>query len=436
MLAAVSNRSSGISYFHTLTRITLRKFYYLSKPIRKNKPAFLILGANTDVGKTVVSTGLCLASASANGVPFYVKPFQTGEISDAHFVFSKVQTIAKLHLSCIQQPKTMTLFQFSSPVSPHMAAQERDAPSDQHVIASLEEQIRSYQSQESAMMLVEGAGGVLSPTPSGSSQADLFRELRLPVILVGDGRLGGISTTLSAYESLIIRGYNIAAVVTIQGGGDLDLGNNAYFSEKLGNANCKVIGFPSLPELPAPLDPWLIDVLPEFQRIVSYLSEYHLKQVSALASASQDATSMIWWPFTQHQSLMPQDVMLVDSAFKDNLHVVSCDGENNDKQFQSQKLFDGCGSWWTNGVGHGNIELTLAAAAAAGRYGHVIFAGVIHEPALELAKAILKGPGKAWASKVFFSDDGSTAIMTSSFRAKNCLMVVEVGGQMVLGMEI
>lgn len=42
----------------------------------------------------------------------------------------------------------------------------------------------------------------------------LFRRpFRLPAILVGDGRLGGISGTISAYETLKLRGYDIVAVV-------------------------------------------------------------------------------------------------------------------------------------------------------------------------------------------------------------------------------
>ncbi|KAL3510892.1 hypothetical protein ACH5RR_030293 [Cinchona calisaya] len=36
---------------------------------------------------------------------------------------------------------------------------------------------------------------------------------RLPTILVGDGRLGGISGTISAYESLKLHGYDVVAVV-------------------------------------------------------------------------------------------------------------------------------------------------------------------------------------------------------------------------------
>ncbi|GLI70360.1 hypothetical protein VaNZ11_015135, partial [Volvox africanus] len=47
---------------------------------------------------------------------------------------------------------------------------------------------------------------------------------------------------------------------------------------------------------------------------------------------------------------------------------------------------------------------------AAGRYLHVLFAEVAHEPALNAAAALLAGPGAGWAARVFFSDDGSTAI--------------------------
>jgi dethiobiotin synthetase/adenosylmethionine--8-amino-7-oxononanoate aminotransferase len=64
-------------------------------------------------------------------------------------------------------------------------------------------------------------------------------------------------------------------------------------------------------------------------------------------------------------------------------------------------------------MGHGETSLSLAAAAAAGKFGHVIFPDVVHEPAKALADRLLfskSGPGRDWASRVFFSDDGSTAM--------------------------
>jgi dethiobiotin synthetase/adenosylmethionine--8-amino-7-oxononanoate aminotransferase len=58
--------------------------------------------------------------------------------------------------------------------------------------------------------------------------------------------------------------------------------------------------------------------------------------------------------------------------------------------------------------GHANEDLTLAAAHAAGRYGHVLFPSGTNAPALELAEKLKATAGKGWAERVFYSDNGST----------------------------
>lgn len=50
------------------------------------------------------------------------------------------------------------------------------------------------------------------------TQGDIYRPLALPALLVGDPALGGISTTLSAYESLLLRGAAVPAVVMMTEG--------------------------------------------------------------------------------------------------------------------------------------------------------------------------------------------------------------------------
>lgn len=47
---------------------------------------------------------------------------------------------------------------------------------------------------------------------------------------------------------------------------------------------------------------------------------------------------------------------------------------------------------------------------AAARYGHVMFPENVYEPALDCAELLLEGVGKGWASRTFFSDNGSTAV--------------------------
>lgn len=58
--------------------------------------------------------------------------------------------------------------------------------------------------------------------------------------------------------------------------------------------------------------------------------------------------------------------------------------------------------------GHAATPLTLAAAHAAGRYGHVLFPSGTHAPALELAEKLKETAGRGWADRVFYSDNGST----------------------------
>lgn len=78
--------------------------------------AWQIYGANTNVGKTIVSTILCRAlqrRAPKNGV-FYLKPVSTGpqnEADDRHITRFAPGVVSKC------------LTQFSEPVSPHLAAQ-------------------------------------------------------------------------------------------------------------------------------------------------------------------------------------------------------------------------------------------------------------------------------------------------------------------------
>jgi len=106
------------------------------------------------------------------------------------------------------------------------------------------------------IIIVETAGGVCSPSASGAHQADVYRGLRLPVVLVGDGKLGDISSTMSAIESLLLRGYDIAAVCIIETD---DLGNLDALQKTLKSLNIPGFSFPALPTPSIiPLDPWFV----------------------------------------------------------------------------------------------------------------------------------------------------------------------------------
>ncbi|NDC41614.1 MAG: adenosylmethionine--8-amino-7-oxononanoate transaminase, partial [Chitinophagia bacterium] len=72
------------------------------------------------------------------------------------------------------------------------------------------------------------------------------------------------------------------------------------------------------------------------------------------------------------------------------------------------RYLDGIASWWVNLHGHCQPQIVEAVANQAARLEHAIFAGFTHQPGIALAEGLLRHlPG---FSKVFFSDNGSTAV--------------------------
>jgi len=105
--------------------------------------------------------------------------------------------------------------------------------------------------------------------------------------------------------------------------------------------------------------------------------------------------------------------MVIDSAHGDHFDAYYAKPPNTPTPPSDSLLepyFDGAASWFTQSHGHAAEPLTLAAAQAAGRYGHVLFPSGTHAPALELAEKLIGTVGKDWASRVFYSDNGSTGI--------------------------
>jgi adenosylmethionine-8-amino-7-oxononanoate aminotransferase len=73
------------------------------------------------------------------------------------------------------------------------------------------------------------------------------------------------------------------------------------------------------------------------------------------------------------------------------------------------RLIDGNASWWVNIVGHNHPRLAAARGRQAAALMHCSLAGMVHEPAALLAERLLPRCGGSFA-RLFFSDDGSTAV--------------------------
>jgi adenosylmethionine-8-amino-7-oxononanoate aminotransferase len=106
--------------------------------------------------------------------------------------------------------------------------------------------------------------------------------------------------------------------------------------------------------------------------------------------------AVVWHPFTQAQTAAPP------------LPVVAASGSWL-QLANGSRVFDAISSWWTCLIGHGHPRLVAAIAQQAATLDHVLFAGCTHPGAVELAeKLVARAP--AGLTRVFYSDDGSTAV--------------------------
>ncbi len=114
-----------------------------------------------------------------------------------------------------------------------------------------------------------------------------------------------------------------------------------------------------------------------------------------------------WHPYTQHGTdPEPLGVIAAQGAWLE-----LADG---------RRLLDGISSWWACLHGHSHPRLVTALQEQAEQLDHVLFAGFSHEPAARLAAELVEFAGTKTPadsprrlSRVFYSDNGSTAVETA-----------------------
>lgn len=170
-----------------------------------------ITGTGTGVGKTYVAILIARALCEAGARVGVYKPVasgceeQAGELvsPDALALWQAAGQPGTLDQVCPQR--------FASPLAPHLSARaDGRRVNAQQLRTGLD-----YWRNEFDFVLVEGAGGLMSPISDDDYNADLAEEFGFPLVVVAANELGTINATLQTLITAATyrEGLNVAGVV-------------------------------------------------------------------------------------------------------------------------------------------------------------------------------------------------------------------------------
>lgn len=106
----------------------------------------------------------------------------------------------------------------------------------------------------------------------------------------------------------------------------------------------------------------------------------------------------VWHPCTQMKDHAEVPPLLIDRA--EGIYLYDREG---------RRYMDVISSWWVNLFGHNHPRINQAIKDQLDKMAHVMFAGMTHQPAIDLAEKLVN-TSSPQLTKVFFSDNGSTSV--------------------------
>ena len=166
-----------------------RRSRAIARPVTRG---LFVVGTDTGVGKTFVAARIVAALAREGLRVGVYKPAASGcrrigralVSDDAVALWRAAGEPGELKAVCPQR--------FTAPLAPHLAAREERKQID----ARLLRRGLDYWRKRSDIVIVEGAGGLMSPIGEQDYVADLAEEFGYPLVVVAPNRIGTINSTL------------------------------------------------------------------------------------------------------------------------------------------------------------------------------------------------------------------------------------------------
>jgi adenosylmethionine---8-amino-7-oxononanoate aminotransferase len=337
----------------------------------------VILGTDTNAGKT---TFALLWMAAFTAEYDYWKPLETGESDSA--TIRRLVPKANVH---------SPLLAFEQPVAPLLAART------ENVVIPQAQTIAAARPAQGRPVLVETFGGPFSPLNETELQIEFIHALGSPCIVVTSSAVGAVGRTIQCLNALAGNGIVPVGIVLV---GDKD----RFAVDQIKRH-------------------WHKDVVWCLQTPKAWDAE----GVAIGAIAGRDVLLAIRDIYGQKGLILPtpcgdhiaSDLIARDkkavwhpyTSLGDAVPPLVCVGARDEflQLEDGRRIIDAISSWWTILHGHRHPVLMAALAEACDRFDHVHFAGVTHEPAVELSELLLRS--SPWPTgRVFFSDNGSTAV--------------------------
>ncbi len=196
-----------------LKKLIKDRNWYYTQQVTFCYMQFFITSTGTDIGKTFVLTNTCQKLIADGKKVTAIKPIISGfKDDDPNSDSAKILQILGLDLT-LENLNNISPYRFSAPLSPNIAAAlENKNINFRELIQFCQKHI--YQAQKNnSYLLIEGAGGVMTPITDDKVFADLISELNIPAILVVGNYLGTISHTLTAIKTILAYNIKIAEVI-------------------------------------------------------------------------------------------------------------------------------------------------------------------------------------------------------------------------------
>jgi len=182
--------------------------------------SLFVAGTGTDIGKTHVACALIRALRLRGLSIDAFKPVVSGFDPDDPDV-SDPGRLAQ----ALDEPDALPRIsprRYRAPLAPNLAAAlEGDVLRLDDLVGDCRDRLAR---PDRDLLLIEGAGGVMSPLTDTATNLDLMVALNLPVLLVAGSYLGTVSHVLTALEVIRSRGLSVAALVMSESLAAPDLG--------------------------------------------------------------------------------------------------------------------------------------------------------------------------------------------------------------------